>query len=282
MSLIDRNMNRKPKSEQEAHQEEEKNVEETVPGAQNAARKNTNIEDESEDELFGLALILHNTEDAAKKRDNLYNLPEKNQSNNHENVHEEATAESSENQEDKPHSRCCSSLNRNLVIYKSFYFFFFSAVGSLFPYLAVFYKQLWLSAHETGILIGIRPLIQLFGTPMWGVIADTYKKSKVIFIMSLVAWLVSNYALSLVSPVFHLGVCKDNATIGIVQEILEELKNRTRPEKNFTTNHKQTAPEQVNAGNSSNNWFEIVGKVKEGMHRSERQLKFSRKKLKIK
>ena len=261
MSLIDRNMIRKPKSGQEPRDEENNSVEQT--GARNAERQNTTIEDESENELYGLALILRNTEDAAKKRD----VSEKHQSNNQESVQEEATSGLSEKEEDhKPHSRCCPSLNRRLVINKSFYFFFFSAVGSLFPYLAVFYKQLWLSAHETGILIGIRPLIQLFGTPMWGAIADTYKKSKVIFIVALVAWLVSNYSLSLVSPVFHLGVCKDNATMGIVQEILEELENKTITQKNSSTHHKQTAaPEQGNAaGNQSgNHWFEIAGRAKE-------------------
>lgn len=265
MSLIDRKMNSKPKSGQGPYHEENKNVEETVPGVKDAQRQNTNIEDESEDELYGLALILRNTEDAAKKCD----VSGKHQSNNQKCVQEKTSSGLSEKDEDhKPHPRCCPSLNRRLVINKSFYFFFFSAVGSLFPYLAVFYKQLWLSAHETGILIGIRPLIQLFGTPMWGAVADTYKKSKVIFIMSLVAWLVSNYSLSLVSPVFHLGVCKDNATMGIVQEILEELENRTITEKNFTTphHHKQTAaPEQMKtsaSNQSGNHWFEIVGRVK--------------------
>lgn len=277
---LDRNMIRKPKSWQEPQQGEKKSVEENVLQAEHAARKDTTgaDDDESEDELYGLALILRNTEDAAKKEENLYSVSEQHQSNNQESIEEQATSSSSKYEENKPHFRCCPSLNRRLVIYKSFYFFFFSAVGSLFPYLAVFYKQLWLSAHETGILIGIRPLIQLFGTPMWGVIADTFKKGKVVFVMSLVAWLVSNYSLSLVSPVFHLGVCKDNATVGTVQEILEELENRTIAQKNSTNHHKQKAPEQVNAGNSSNHWFEIVGKVKERNASKRNIIKLPKKK----
>ena len=255
---LDRNMIRKPKSWQEPQQE-------NVPRGEQAARKSTIVADDdgSEDELYGLALILRNTEDAAKKNDNLHSMSSQHQPDIQKNIEEQATSTSSKYEEDKPRFRCCPSLNRRLVIYKSFYFFFFSAIGSLFPYLAVFYKQLWLSAHETGILIGIRPLIQLFGTPMWGIIADTYKKGKVIFVLSLVAWLVSNYSLSLVSPVFHLGVCKDNATVGIVQEIIGELENRTTAEMNSTSHHKPKAPQQVNAGNASNHWFEIVGKVKE-------------------
>ncbi|XP_022788560.1 major facilitator superfamily domain-containing protein 6-like [Stylophora pistillata] len=219
---------------------------------------------ESEGELYGLALMLHNTEDAAKKSCDLTGLPDKERSDDHESIRGGKTEGTSENK-DEDCLKCCQKINRSLIIYKSFYFFFFSAVGSLFPYLAVFYKQLWLSAHETGILIGIRPLIQLFGTPMWGIIADTYKKSKLIFVVSLVAWLVSNYSLSLVSPVFHLGVCSDNATLAIIQEIMKEMKNRTIPQKNNTNHHgqfkhKPSIAFPVNSGNSSNHWFEIIRK----------------------
>ena len=260
---LDRNMIRKPKYWQEPQQEEKNSAVENDPQGEQAARKITTgaDDDSSKDELYGLALILRSNEDVARKNHNLHSMSYQNHPNNQENIEGQATTNPSKNEQDKRHFRCCPSLNRRLVIYKSFYFFFFSAVGSLFPYLAVFYKQLWLSAHETGILIGIRPLIQLFGTPMWGIIADTYKKGKVIFVMSLVAWLVSNYSLSLVFPVFHIGVCKDNATVGIMQEIIGELENRT--EKNSTSHHKQKAPQQVNPGNASNHWFEIVGKVKE-------------------
>lgn len=277
---LDRNMIRKPKSWQELQQEEKNSVEESVPRSEQAARKNTTGADDdgSEDELYGLALILRNTEDVVRKNDNLYSVSYQHQPNNQENIEEQATSSSSKYEEDKPHFRCCPSLNRRLVIYKSFYFFFFSAVGSLFPYLAVFYKQLWLSAHETGILIGIRPLIQLFGTPMWGIIADTYKRGKVVFVMSLVAWLVSNYSLSLVSPVFHLGVCKDNATVGIMQEIIGELENGTTAGRNSAFHHKQKAPQQVNTGNASNHWFEIVGKVKERNASKRNTIKLPKKK----
>lgn len=276
----DRNMIRNPKSWQEPQQEEKNSPEENIPQGEQAARKNTTSadDDSSEDELYGLALILRSTEDVARKNDNLYSMSYQHHSNNQENIVEQAISSSSINEEGKPHLKCCPSLNRRLIIYKSFYFFFFSAVGSLFPYLAVFYKQLWLSAHETGILIGIRPLIQLFGTPMWGIIADTYKKGKVVFVMSLVAWLVSNYSLSLVSPVFHLGVCKDNSTAGIVQEIIGELENRTTAEKNSTSHHKQKAPQQVNAGNASTHWFEIVGKVKERNASKRNTIKIPKKK----
>ena len=255
---------------QGTHPGRQKCPEKTTPGTQTqAARNASTVEDESDSELYGLARILRRTEDSASSRRH-DGLSE--QTNIKDNREEETTPESLEKDRGIFLLTCFSRLNRRLLIYKTFYFFFFSAIGSLFPYLAVFYKQLWLSAHETGILIGIRPLIQLFGTPMWGIIADTFKKSKVIFIVSLIAWLVSNYSLSLVLPVSHLGVCKDNATMGIIHEILEEQENKTVPLKNSTSvsnRQKQKVPIVVNPGKGSENWFEIVGKVK-GSNSSKR------------
>ena len=249
-------------SQQGTHSQQQKYPNHVVTAAQShPTRSPTSSEDESE--LYGLALILRNTQDSAVTATRGNGLSEK--THNKEVRKEGTTRESLEKDHDKSHLRCFPTLNRRLIIYKSFYFFFFSAIGSLFPYLAVFYKQLWLSAQETGILIGIRPLIQLFGTPMWGVIADTYKKSRLIFIVSLIAWLVSNYSLSLVSPVFHLGNCKDNATIGMVHEIAEVMNNRTISVKNSTspTPEKPTPRIVVNPGKASEHWFEIVGKVTE-------------------
>ena len=211
-------------------------------------------EEDSEDELYGLALMLRNTNNVTSSDFEGNVLSDQTNRENSLKKHE-----SRRNEEGELYSKCFPNVNRRLVIHKGFYFFFFSALGSLFPYLVVFYKQLWLSAHETGILIGIRPLIQLLVTPMWGVIADTCKRSKVIFIMSLVSWLVSNYSLSLVSPVFHLGDCKDNGTMEIIAEIIEnniQVNNSTS-----VIHQKLRKPVVVNPGVSSEQWFEIVGNV---------------------
>jgi hypothetical protein len=59
--------------------------------------------------------------------------------------------------------------------------------------------------------------------PMWGVIADCYRKSRLIFILSLVAWLVAYYSISLVSPVFHVGYCQDNSSVTLAEDILNDL-----------------------------------------------------------
>ncbi|PFX26861.1 Major facilitator superfamily domain-containing protein 6 [Stylophora pistillata] len=91
---------------------------------------------------------------------------------------------------------------------KAFYTSFYVAIGALFPYLPVYFKQLRLSSHQNGILIGIRPLIQFCVTPLWGACADRFCKSKGIFLMSVLGWLVSNFLLSLVPTTDEPGRCE--------------------------------------------------------------------------
>lgn len=45
-------------------------------------------------------------------------------------------------------------VDQELIIVKSFYFFFYSAFGSLFPLMGVYFKQMGMSAGQCGLLIG--------------------------------------------------------------------------------------------------------------------------------
>ncbi|XP_061041780.1 major facilitator superfamily domain-containing protein 6 isoform X2 [Eubalaena glacialis] len=47
----------------------------------------------------------------------------------------------------------CVKINNDLLISKVFYFFFYSAYGSLYPLLPVYYKQLGMSPSQSGLLI---------------------------------------------------------------------------------------------------------------------------------
>lgn len=95
-------------------------------------------------------------------------------------------------------SRCFPTMDKKLWLSKAFYASFYVAIGALFPYLPVYFKQLKLSSHQNGILIGVRPLIQFCVTPLWGACADRFCKSKAIFLLSVLGWLISNFSLSLV------------------------------------------------------------------------------------
>ena len=66
----------------------------------------------------------------------------------------------------------CQGVTQELLIAKTFYFFFFSAFGSLFPLMAVYFKQMAMNPAQTGILIGVRPFVEFLSTPFWGSIAE--------------------------------------------------------------------------------------------------------------
>ena len=61
----------------------------------------------------------------------------------------------------------CGNTSQELLIAKAFYFFFFSAFGSLFPLMGVYFKQLGLNPAQCGILAGLRPIIEYVSGPFW-------------------------------------------------------------------------------------------------------------------
>ncbi|KAI5625781.1 major facilitator superfamily domain-containing protein 6-A isoform X2, partial [Silurus asotus] len=99
---------------------------------------------------------------------------------------------------------CCERLflriNRYLLVSKVFYFFFYAAYGSLHPLLAVFYKQLGMNPFQSGLVVGIRYFIEFCSAPFWGVVADRYRKGKVVLLFSVFCWLVFNCGIGFVKP----------------------------------------------------------------------------------
>lgn len=93
---------------------------------------------------------------------------------------------------------CCPRVNRHLLLSKSFYFFFFSAWGSLLPYLALYFKQLMLTPSQVGIIMGLKPFVNFLATPVWGAIVDKFHIHKFALIVSMTALITSTFALSLV------------------------------------------------------------------------------------
>ena len=63
-------------------------------------------------------------------------------------------------------------VQQGLALAKFFYFFFFAAFGSLFPLMAVYFKQLGMDPAQCGFLVGIRPIIEYMATPFWNHMAD--------------------------------------------------------------------------------------------------------------
>lgn len=96
--------------------------------------------------------------------------------------------------------RHCVKINNDLLISKVFYFFFYAAYGSLYPLLPVYYKQLGMSPSQSGLLVGIRYFIEFCSAPFWGVVADRFKKGKIVLLFSLLCWVLFNLGIGFVKP----------------------------------------------------------------------------------
>ena len=77
---------------------------------------------------------------------------------------------------------------KKLVVYKTFYFFFYGAFGIIIAYLPLYFKQLGLLASHVGLLTGARPLVQSVGAPFWGMLADKLRVRKTILLAGLIAF----------------------------------------------------------------------------------------------
>lgn len=106
-----------------------------------------------------------------------------------------------------------SYINRDLLICKLFYFFFFAAFGSLFPLLAIYFKQLAMNPTRSGILIGFRPFVEFCSAPFWGSLADRYKKGKQLLLFSLICWIVFTLAIAFVKPPHYKCIEFGNSTL---------------------------------------------------------------------
>lgn len=64
------------------------------------------------------------------------------------------------------------TVDQELLIVKTFYFFFYAAFGSLFPLMGVYFKQMGMNPGQCGLLIGSRPFVEFLSAPFWGTLAD--------------------------------------------------------------------------------------------------------------
>ena len=101
-------------------------------------------------------------------------------------------------EERKAQGLCCPGVNRHLLLSKSFYFCFFSAWGSLLPYMALYFKQLMLTPSQVGVIMGLKPFVNFLATPVWGAIVDKFHIHKFALLISMTALITSTFALSLV------------------------------------------------------------------------------------
>ena len=92
--------------------------------------------------------------------------------------------------------------------YKVLFFACYAGYACLYTFIPLYFKQLGLSASQTGILIGLRPLCQAIGAPFWGILADKYKARKLVLLLGSCAWLIKNLLILAIRPSHEVCVAK--------------------------------------------------------------------------
>ena len=122
----------------------------------------------------------------------------------------------------------------------SYYYVFYGALGSLFPFLNLYYRAVGMDPWQIGILGGIRPLIALLCAPVWSFVANKYKIRKIILVASLMSWIAFTIPLAFVTHSTASEQCstKENSTelgLGASEDSVSDLeKTELRPPENIS------------------------------------------------
>ncbi|WP_442593985.1 MFS transporter [Neobacillus sp. D3-1R] len=76
---------------------------------------------------------------------------------------------------------------------KSFYLLTFFGIGSMYPLLSVYLRDVQkMNGYEIGLILSIGPIIMIFFQPLWGMLSDNVKKpTKLLMITTILAGLLS-------------------------------------------------------------------------------------------
>lgn len=91
-------------------------------------------------------------------------------------------------------------IDKPLLVFKLFYFFFFASLATTFPFLPSYFAQIGLSSYQVQVLGCIRPLVQLFTAPLWGLSSDVCFPKKRIIQFCTFVWLIGTISLAFVEP----------------------------------------------------------------------------------
>lgn len=123
-------------------------------------------------------------------------------------------------------------IDPSLIVYKAFYFFYFAALGSLQPYIALYFKHsLQLPAYLVGIVLGIRPFCLFVSAPILGTIADKYRKIRLVLIVAVFAYITYCLILTVVPPVNMSCLSEVNKKLNYTLNETHVLTNETKKEK---------------------------------------------------
>ena len=165
------------------------------------------------------------------------------QTNGHDDISQlfHSTKEENSESRKKRNSATCPSWfgERELIVYKLFYMFFYAATA-LFAYLPLYFKKsLLLDHHHVGILMGIRPFCGFLGAPILGSFADKFNKYKSILYSGLLTYMIVYLSITFVN-----GVPKDCGITTTINQT-HNTTNKTIGVKIFSNAKKQEATLEV-------------------------------------
>lgn len=91
-------------------------------------------------------------------------------------------------------------INKNLFVFKYFYFLFYSAAGTTFPFLVRYFYQIGLSNGQVLVLSAVRPVVHMLFSPLWGILGDRYVSKKMVVQFSLLVWLLATISMAFLEP----------------------------------------------------------------------------------
>ena len=91
-------------------------------------------------------------------------------------------------------------INKNLLVLKLYYFFTFSGKACIEPFFPVFLRHVGMSAQQTGVIIGLQPVARLLGAPIFGTLADKYRKHRIVMLIMLIVSTTLRFSLVFIRP----------------------------------------------------------------------------------
>ena len=94
----------------------------------------------------------------------------------------------------------CPNVNRKLIVSKLFYYCFWSAYGSFFPLLGVYYKQIGMNPTQSGLLVGCRPFVEFLSAPSLSSMADKMNIRKIMIVVNIICWIAFVFPIGMIKP----------------------------------------------------------------------------------
>ncbi|XP_038067514.1 major facilitator superfamily domain-containing protein 6-like protein A [Patiria miniata] len=101
-------------------------------------------------------------------------------------------------------------LQRTLAFVSFFYFAYSAGKACLFPFLTLYFRQLGLSATQTGVIFGLKAFVALWAAPLWSSCATQHGRQRIVLMVAIFMTIASNLGLTLLPPAdndLYLAFC---------------------------------------------------------------------------